>query len=112
MTILSVTRTGLQAARRTTSHAASRVESCQASYPEAARLVTGLRVRTPKGYARAYGTAVGAGRHAVKLEYVVVARSGRAAEVTTFRTYAQDYLPEKTLRALARRVIARLHSAS
>ena len=101
-----------QAARRTARRAAQRVESCQAGYPEAARTVTGLRIRTAKGFARAYGTQVGTGRHAVKAEYVVVARSGRAAEVATFRAFAQDVLPEKTLRALARRVIARLHNAS
>lgn len=105
---IAVRRDG-QAARATARRADRRVAGCQAGRPAADRVVTGWSVRTTEGAARLYGTALGMGRHAVRLEYVVVARSGRAAEVATLRVFAQDTPPEKTLRALARRVVARLH---
>ena len=100
-----------QTAHRVGRRAAQRVAACQAGYPELDRIVTDLRVRTDNGSARTYGTQVGSGGHAAKVEYVIVGRSGRAAEVTTFRVFTQDVLARKALRSLVRHGLRRLANA-
>ncbi|MGZ4443017.1 MAG: hypothetical protein ACXVXC_07635 [Nocardioidaceae bacterium] len=102
-----------QTARRDGRRAAHRVATCQAGYPALDRIVTDLRVRTDNGTARAYGTVVGSSQraHAMKVEYVIVGRSRRAAEVTTFRCLAQEVLPRKALRSLVRHSLRRLANA-
>lgn len=69
-------------------------------------------MKTDDGMARLFGLDLGKARSAHKLEYVAVAHSGRAVEVSTFHVFAQDTLPPRTLRRLAVGVVDRLGRAS
>lgn len=87
--------------------ARSAVRNCVAARPAADALgETG--VRASDGRARVIGVLLGDGRMAKKVEYVVVARSGRAVEVATFHVYAQDATPPSVPRDLGRRLLHRL----
>jgi len=89
-----------------------RVRDCVNDLPARDRLVRGMRITTPFGTARVFGAKVGVARAVGHLEYVIVGRSGKAVELTTFHVYAQDTLSRATLRDLTGRVLHRLHRAA
>lgn len=106
------TRETQAAATRTHARLVNRVEACVLDRGEADRLVLGAKVKTDDGVARLFGLDLGKARSAHKLEYVAVAHSGRAVEVSTFHVLAQDTLPPRTLRRLAVEAVDRLSKAS
>ena len=107
-------------ARRDTVHTAAltyqrlveRVDGCAGDHAAHERLLRGRIVRTHAGVATLFAVDLGQSRSAHRLEYVVVARSGRAAEVSTLHAFAQDTLPPRTWRDLAATVVRRLGTVS
>ncbi|MGI8612770.1 MAG: hypothetical protein ACR2KL_02295 [Nocardioidaceae bacterium] len=92
--------------------AAGRVLRCIDSRPPGHAELTNLYVKDADSDARVFGVVLGAVSDARKVEYVVVAHSGRAAEVSTLHVFAQGAAPRSELRHLAIRVLRRLANAT
>lgn len=91
--------------------ATGQVRRCIADRPVATAHLNGMRVATATGTARVFGATMGSARHAVKVEYVVVARDGQAVEVSALHVKTQAVLPKSNIRELARRELNRLATA-
>lgn len=102
-------RAGATGAARSMAVASHRVRACISARPSGDGLGT-VDIRNRDGRAQVFGVLLGDGRMAKKVEYVVIARSGRAVEVSTFHTFAQDVTPPSTVRDFGRRVLHRLAS--
>lgn len=95
-------------AQKSRRRATSQVRGCVESLPEGQQMMTGGRVSTDSGTGRVFGATVGSARHAAKVECVVVARDGRAVEVSALHVKTQAVLPKAEIRDLARRELRRL----